>query len=94
MDKMFDDAKTMAEHQNIIITYYKTGRLDRADTIKKYKDFNYSHPEYNTAVNIEGAIFKNASSIETLSNSDIVFNLDKQYRYLTGKSLHEVLQNG
>lgn len=34
MDKLFDDAKTMAEHQNIIITHYKTGRLDRADAIK------------------------------------------------------------
>lgn len=94
MDKMFDDAKTMAEHQNIIINYYKTGRLDRADAIKKYKDFNCSHPEYITVVNIEGAVFKNVSSIETLSDDDIVFNLDKQYRYLSGKSLLEVLQNG
>ena len=33
MDKMFDDAKTMAEHQRIIMTYRSTGKLDREDAI-------------------------------------------------------------
>ena len=94
MDKMFDDAKTMVEHQNIIITYYKTGRLDRADAIKKYKDFNNSHPEYKASVNIQGAIFHNVVPMENLSDFDVVRNLQLQLLHLGEKNLLEGMNNG
>lgn len=94
MDKMFDDAKTMAEHQNIIINYYKTGRLDRADAIKKYKDFNNSHPEYKASVNIQGAIFHNVVPMENLSDFDVVRNLQLQLLHLGEKNLLEGMNNG
>lgn len=94
MDKMFDDAKTMAEHQNIIITYYKTGRLDRVDAIKKYKDFNNSHPEYKASVNIQGAIFHNVVPMENLSDFDVVRNLQLQLLHLGEKNLLEGMNNG
>lgn len=94
MDKMFDDAKTMAEYQNIIITYYKTGRLDRADAIKKYKDFNNSHPEYKASVNIQGAIFHNVVPMENLSDFDVVRNLQLQLLHLGEKNLLEGMNNG
>ena len=38
-EKIFDDAKTMAEHQKIITTYQATGQLDRVDSINKYMKF-------------------------------------------------------
>lgn len=93
-EKIFDDAKTMAEHQRIITTYQTTGQLDRDDAIKKYKDFNNSHPEYIAAVNLQGTVFHNVAPMDTLSDWDIVMNLNRQLMYLGGKNLLEGLQNG
>lgn len=93
-EKIFDDAKTMVEHQRIITTYQTTGRLDRDDAIKKYKDFNNSHPEYIAAVNLQGTVFHNVAPMDTLSDWDIVMNLNRQLMYLGGKNLLEGLQNG
>lgn len=94
MDKLFDDAKTMVEHQNIIMFFRSTGRLDRSDAIQKYTDFNRSHPEYIAAVKLEGTLFRNVAPMETLSDWDIVSNLNRQLVYLGGKDLLEDLQNG
>jgi len=93
-EKIFDDAKTMAEHQRIITTYQATGQLDRADAIKKYKDFNSSHPEYIAAVNLQGTVFHNVAPMDTLSDWGIVMNLNRELMYLGGKNLLEGLQNG
>lgn len=94
MDKMFDDAKTMAEHQKIITEYRTTGRLDREDAIHKYAEFNHCHPEYITAVNLQGLIRHNMAPMQYLSNWDIVSNLNQQLLYLGGKNLLEGLNNG
>lgn len=93
-EQIFDDTKTMLEHQRIIIAYQTTGQLDRDDAIKKYKDFNNSHPEYITAVNWQGTVFHNVAPMDTLSDWDIVMNLNRQFMYLGGKNLLEGLQNG
>ena len=92
--KLCDDAKTMAEHQYIIITYRSTGKLDRQDAIEKYREFNRSHPEYIAGVNMQGAIFHNVLPMENLSDFDIVRNLQLQLLYLGGKNLLEGLNNG
>lgn len=92
--KMYDDAKTMAEHQKIIIEFCTTGRLDREDAIHKYTEFNHSHSEYIAAVELEGAFFHNVAPMENLSDWDIVSNLNRQLMYLGGKDLLEGLQNG
>lgn len=92
--KLFDDAKTMAEHEYIIMTYRSTGKLDRADAIEKYKDFNRSHPEYIAGVNIQGAVIHNVFPMENLNDFDIVRNLQLQLLYLGGKNLLEGLNNG
>lgn len=94
LQKILDDAKTMAEHQRIITTYQTTGQLDRADAIKKYKDFNSSHPEYIRDVNIQVAVCQNISPMEELSDLDIVCNLQLQLEYLNLKNLSEGMQNG
>lgn len=94
MHKMFDDAKTMAEHEHIIMTYRSTGKLDREDAIKKYNDFNHSHLEYKASVKIQGTIFHNVAPMENLSDFDIVRNLQLQLLYLGGKNLLEGLNNG
>lgn len=93
-EKIFDDAKTMAEYQKIITTYQATGQLDRGDAINKYMKFNSSHPEYIAAVNLQGTVFHNVAPMETLSDWDIVSNLNRQLVYLGGKNLLEGLQNG
>lgn len=92
--KLIDDAKTMAEHQRIIMTYRSTGKLDREDAIEKYKDFNRSHPEYIAGVNIQGAVLHNVFPMENLNDFDIVRNLQLQLLYLGGKNLLEGLNNG
>ena len=46
MDELADDAKTIAEHSSLILTYRQTGNLNREDAIRKYKEFNTKHPEY------------------------------------------------
>lgn len=94
LQKILDDAKTMAEHQKIITTYQATGQLDRVDAINKYMKFNSSHPEYIAAVNLQGTVFHNVAPMETLSDWDIVSNLNRQLVYLGGKNLLEGLQNG
>ena len=80
-EKMFDDAKTMVEHERIIMTYRSTGKLDREDAIEKYKDFNRSHPEYIAGVNIQGAVLHNVLPMENLNDFDIVRNLQLQLLY-------------
>ena len=63
-EQIFDDAKTMVVHQRIITTYQATGQLDRDDAIKKYKDFNNSHPEYIRDVNIQVAVCQNILPVD------------------------------
>ena len=46
MEELADDAKTIAEHSSLILTYRQTGNLNREDAIRKYKEFNTKHPEY------------------------------------------------
>lgn len=94
LQKLLDDAETMAEHQRIITTYQATGQLDRADAIKKYKDFNSSHPEYIRDVNIQVAVCQNILPVEELSDFDIVYNLQLQLKYLNLENLSEGMQNG
>lgn len=91
---VIEDTKTMVEYQNIIVTFRATGRLNREDAIHKYKEFNRSHPEYIAAVNLQGTVFHNVAPMDTLSDWDIVMNLNRQLMYLGGKNLLEGLQNG
>lgn len=92
--KSIDDAKTIAEHERIIMRYCSTGKLDREDAIEKYKDFNNSHPEYKASVNIQGAIFHNVVPMENLSDFDVVRNLQLQLLHLGEKNLLEGMNNG
>lgn len=85
---------TMVEHEHIITTYCSTGKLDREDAIKKYKDFNNSHPMYMIGLNVQGTAFHNILPIEKLNDFHIVRNLQLQLRYLRGKNLLEGLNNG
>lgn len=93
IQKMFDDAKTMAEHESIIKRYRLTGQLDRTDAIQKYIDFNQAHPEYIATVNVQGAILYNVVPMQSLCDMDVVANLNSQLIFLGGKNLLERPQN-
>ena len=82
-----NEQKTAAEHEFIILHYLQTGQLDRDDAIKKFIDFNSSHPNYYASVNAAAAISGGSCPIESLPNNAIVENLNTQLLYLTGKNL-------
>lgn len=92
--KQLDDEKTIAEHKKIILTYLRTGFLDKADAIKKYKDFNDKHKDYYAAVCIGGTIANNLTSIENMPPQAIIGNLNQQLVFLCGKNLLEEWNNG
>lgn len=50
MEELTDDAKTIAEHISLILTYCQTGFLNREEAIRKYKEFNTKHQEYCAGV--------------------------------------------
>lgn len=82
-----NEQKTAAEHEFIILRYLQTGQLDRDDAIKKFIDFNSSHPDYCKTVNAAAAVSGNLCPIGNLPNGVIVENLNTQLFYLTGKNL-------
>lgn len=82
-----DDLKTALEHEQIILNYLKTGLIDREHAIKKYSDFNASHPTYYTMINLSGAVNQNIAPLNQLSDNDIVVNLNQQLIFLSGKNL-------
>ena len=82
-----NEQKTAAEHEFIILHYLQTGQLDRDDAIKKFIDFNSSHPDYCKTVNAAAAVSGNLCPIGNLPNGVIVENLNTQLFYLTGKNL-------
>ncbi len=88
IQKMFDDAKTMAEHESIIKRYRLTGQLDRADAIQKYIEFNQAHPEYIATINVQVAML-NVVPMQSLCDMDVVANLNSQLIFLGGKNLLE-----
>lgn len=89
-----DDAKTVIEHEAIILHYLSTGQLDRDDAIKKYKNFNDNHTEYYTGISVSAATTNSLCSIESLPNYAIIANLNAQLFYLTGKNILDGMNNG
>jgi len=83
--KMIDDVKTAIEHDRIISAYRETGILNRDDATTKYSDFNAKYPEYCIAVNIKNAVSGYSIYIDSVSDSDIVDNLQGQLNYLIAK---------
>ena len=92
--KQVDDAKTAAEHESIILRYQRTGELDRADAIKKYKDFNDAHPDYYVSMTAVTTISGSAELIDNAPDTVIAGNLQAQLVYLTGKKITEGRNNG
>ena len=79
-----DKQKTITEHTSIILSYQRTGFLDREKAIKKYKDFNSTHSEYNAFVNTAGTITNTLISIDMAENEIIITNLKQQLLWLVG----------
>ena len=91
--KLLDNEKTIAEHEKIILRYFQTGILDRADAIRKYKEFNIKHPEYCAAIESCRISGGNVFPLENMPDGDIVVNLNRQLMHLGGKNLLEDLKN-
>ena len=89
-----DKWKTLLEHAQIIFTYQNTGKLDREHAISVYCDFSAKNPDYLVCVLAEAAIMQNGIELATASDDQIVYNLNQQVLYLSGKSLWEGLRNG
>lgn len=92
--KQVDDAKTAAEHEAIILRYQRTGELDRADAIKKYRDFNGTHPDYYVSMTAMSSAAGTSAPIGSLPDNVIVDNLQAQLAYLAGKKITEDRNNG
>lgn len=91
--KTKDDATTIAEHSAIILHYRQTGRLDRDDAIKKYREFNDNYPDYYVAMRAATVSAGTAAYIGDVPNDTLVMNLDDQLFYLTGKKMLEDLSH-
>ena len=89
-----DNAKTIAEHSSLILTYCQTGFLNREEAIRKYKEFNTKHQEYCAGVEASRMIGAHVIPLEQMSDSDIAANLNRQLMYIGGKNLLEGLNNG
>jgi len=92
--KQADDAKTATEHEAIILRYQRTGKLDRTDAIKKYKDFNDAHPDYYVSMTAMYSAAGTSAPIGSLPDNVIVDNLKAQLVYLAGKKITEGKNNG
>lgn len=92
--KQVDDTKTAAEHESIILRYQRTGELDRADAIRRYKDFNDAHPDYYVSMATITTISGGAGLIDNAPDNVIVGNLQAQLVYLAGKKITEDRNNG
>ena len=68
--------------------------MDRADAIKKYKDFNDAHPDYYVSMAAVTTISGSAGLIDNAPDNVIVGNLQAQLVYLTGKKITEGRNNG
>ena len=86
--KQVDDAKTAAEHESIILRYQRT------DAIKKYKDFNDTHPDYYVSMTAVTTVSGSAGLINNAPDNVIVGNLQAQLVYLAGKKITEDRNNG
>ncbi len=89
-----DKWKTLLEHEQIILTYKNTGRLDREHAISVYRDFSAKNPGYLACVQVEAAVKQNGIDVAVTSDDQIVYNLNRQVLYLSGRSLLEGLTNG
>ncbi len=92
--KQVDDAKTMAEHEAIILKYQKSGELDRDDAIKKYNIFNCTHPEYYATMMASATVSGSAAPIYTVPDRVVVGNLQAQLLYIIKKGVLEDKSNG
>ncbi len=89
-----DTWKTLIEHEQIILTYKNTGKLNREHALSVYRNFSIKHPGYMAQVAAETAILQNGIDLAFASDAQIVNNLNRQVLYLSGKSLLETLLNG
>ncbi len=89
-----DKWKTLLEHELIILQYYKTGILDRDHAISVYQNFSAKNFDYRVCVQMETSIKQNSLDITMASNDQIIYNLNRQFLYLTGRSILEELRNG
>lgn len=93
MEELTDDAKTIAEHSRLILTYRQTGFLNREEAIRKYKEFNTKHQEYCAGVEVSRIIGAHVIPLEQMSDHDIAANLNCQLMYIGGKNLLEGLNH-
>lgn len=93
-EKSIDIAKTIAEHEAIILNYLRTGQLNRKYAINKYTEFNLKHHEFCDGIGLCKLAGANVMPLERMPNGDIVNNLNAQLVYIGGKNLLEGLNNG
>lgn len=93
MEELADDAKTIADHSSLILTYRQTGNLNREDAIRKYKEFNTKHPEYCAGIEASRMTGAHVIPVDQMSDRDIVANLNRQLMYIGGKKLLEGLNH-
>ncbi len=89
-----DKLKTLAEHESIILNYLRNRWLDRHHAISVYRDFSAKNPDYLLRVQIEASVKGNGADVTALTDDQIVYNLNQQILYLSGRSLLEELCNG
>ncbi len=82
-----DKWKSLLEHEQIILTYCRTGILDRDHAISVYQNFSKKNVDYRVCVQMETSIKQNGLDITRASDDQIVFNLNQQMLFLAGRSI-------
>lgn len=87
--ELTDDEKTIMEYEVIILRFLQTGMLDRADAIAKCKKFNRTHPQYAAIIELQNALDNNRNSREDLTDEKIIYNMNLQLIYISGRNMLE-----
>ena len=72
-----ENAKSIAEHISIILTYQNTGLLDRARAVEVYKSFNLAHSDYIIFMNTKAVITNTLIQIDSVTDRTIIDNFEK-----------------
>lgn len=85
-----ENAKSIAEHISIILTYQNTGFLAKEKAIEIYKSFNYAHTDYTIIINTKSVITDTLIQIVSATDRTIIDNLRSQVLWATSE---EYLKN-
>ena len=80
-----EKAKSIAEHISIIRQYQQLGIFNRDKAREICKRFNAENPEYNSTISVAAKITKSLTSIDFLTDKELIDNLKYQIVWTMGE---------